>query len=866
MQAGAAAGDVLTLGQKVTGNGKYSGPVNGNWFDGTTTLGNFTPSAPGLYRIDWEATTPHGVATAPSLSFYRGNVYLQDGGFSGGTVGEPNDIISVDTFLTVRTTDPVSVDASISWYDEYDGSATYPYEVTVSKIDDSEIITPTGNVFNLPASPSEGDGIAKLAYTPAESGWYTATTPKSWACLFTTEEGSVGSYVERGCYLESGKTYYFIYSYPSLSSGSSQITMSKMADFPALSADGPLASSAMVPSSDGKRYFASFTPDFTGTFDFTAAPTTASSVSSDLWIGDEQGHVITQSFSYPVTAELEKGKTYVLSGSCTDRENWEPTGFTLSVSGTKDSPATLNDAVLDQAKTYGLLAYTSGIETTAPLTRLEMVNLLAGFMGAEIDTTAEVTLAFTDCDDLTTKQKAVLKWTVDQGFVAGKGNNTFGPYDRITRAEVAAILDRMLTSASTSGQGKRFTDVTEEKWYYESVNHIADRGIFTTESGTFDPNAQAAFYDVTRWLVAAYEYKTNQAVSTIDISATASVKAGESATLTPTITPAITGAECVWNSDNASVATVKNGEVTGVKAGTATITVQLANGNSASCTVTVPGSTTPVVPSGPSGGGSSTPTTPDPVITENPDGSTTTTETAEDGTVTATTTWDDGQQAVAVKSPEGEKIITVTTAAGEKVADVKLPAQPATPKVFEDVKDDGWYKNAVDTATGYGLFNGTSETKFSPNDGMTRGMLATVLYNLSGKPEYGTDAGAFNDVETGKWYEDPVDWAYKVGVTSGTSATEFSPNKDITREQLVTMLYRYAEKIGAASSSRKAITGFPDGNKVAGYAKDAMQWAVAEGFISGRAQGSKNYIVPQGTASRAEVATVLAKFVEYLKK
>ncbi len=80
------------------------------------------------------------------------------------------------------------------------------------------------------------------------------------------------------------------------------------------------------------------------------------------------------------------------------------------------------------------------------------------------------------------------------------------------------------------------------------------------------------------------------------------------------------------------------------------------------------------------------------------------------------------------------------------------------------------------------------------------------------------------------------------------------------------MLYRYAEKIGAASKSRKAITGFPDGSKVADYAQDAMQWAVAEGFISGRAQGGKNYIAPQGTATRAEVAAVLTRFVAYLKK
>lgn len=242
------------------------------------------------------------------------------------------------------------------------------------------------------------------------------------------------------------------------------------------------------------------------------------------------------------------------------------------------------------------------------------------------------------------------------------------------------------------------------------------------------------------------------------------------------------------------------------------------------------------------------------------------TNTAPDGTVTTTTTWPDGQQAVDVKAPDGGKEITVTASDGGKMAEISIAANPGESKKFEDVKAGAWYEKAVDAATGYSLFNGTSETKFSPNAPMTRGMLATVLHNLSGNPEYGTGADVFDDVKDGIWYEDPVDWAYKIGVAAGTSATEFSPDQSITREQLVAMLYRYAEKIGAGSKNRTGLTSFPDSGKVAGYAKDAMQWAVAEGFISGRANGGRNYIAPQGTATRAEVATVLARFVEYLKK
>lgn len=277
---------------------------------------------------------------------------------------------------------------------------------------------------------------------------------------------------------------------------------------------------------------------------------------------------------------------------------------------------------------------------------------------------------------------------------------------------------------------------------------------------------------------------------------------------------------------------------------------------------TTPDDPTPPSPPSPPVVDDPTPVDPTPVEPSEP---VVETNTAADGTVTTTTTWDDGKEAVAVKTPEGKTEITVTAPTGEAVAKVELPAEPTTAKTFEDVKTGAWYETAVSSATGYGLFNGTTETTFSPDTPMSRGMLATVLHNLSGKPTYGTGEGAFTDVGTGIYYEDPVDWAYKIGVTSGTGTNQFSPEQNITREQLVTMLYNYAKAIGAASKNRTGLTSFPDGGNVAGYAEDAMQWAVAEGFISGRANGGKNYIAPKGTATRAEVAVVLSKFVEYLK-
>ena len=170
----------------------------------------------------------------------------------------------------------------------------------------------------------------------------------------------------------------------------------------------------------------------------------------------------------------------------------------------------------------------------------------------------------------------------------------------------------------------------------------------------------------------------------------------------------------------------------------------------------------------------------------------------------------------------------------------------------------GWYKEAVDKASALGLFAGTSDTEFSPNTPMTRAMLVTVLHNLSSKPYYGNSY--FNDVPSGSWYESAVDWAWTLGITAGTGSG-FSPSDNITREQLVTMLYHYAELIGVDSDNRASLSGFTDSDEVSSYAYDALRWAVAEGFITGMGDGT---VDPKGNSTRAQVATVLTKVVEYI--
>jgi len=175
---------------------------------------------------------------------------------------------------------------------------------------------------------------------------------------------------------------------------------------------------------------------------------------------------------------------------------------------------------------------------------------------------------------------------------------------------------------------------------------------------------------------------------------------------------------------------------------------------------------------------------------------------------------------------------------------------------FKDVKESDWFHESVDFAVTYGLFSGTSNTTFSPNANMTRAMLVTVLWRYAGQPKEGTNT--FTDVKNGQWYTDAVTWAAKNGVVTGVGNNKFSPNGNVTREQLATILYRYAIANGIDVRDRADLRAFSDGNKVSSYAADAIKWAVAERLIN----GSGGKLMPQGNATRAQVAAILTRFVQ----
>ncbi|MBQ7565984.1 MAG: S-layer homology domain-containing protein [Oscillospiraceae bacterium] len=180
-------------------------------------------------------------------------------------------------------------------------------------------------------------------------------------------------------------------------------------------------------------------------------------------------------------------------------------------------------------------------------------------------------------------------------------------------------------------------------------------------------------------------------------------------------------------------------------------------------------------------------------------------------------------------------------------SEMKLP-------VYGDVAAGSWYENYVNQMVAAGLMNGVSAEKFDPNGTLSRAMFVTILYRAAGKPATGK-ASTFADVAKGSWYADGVDWAANGGVVGGYNATTFAPNDSLTREQMVTILYRWS---GAEKTDAAALDAFPDKAEVSSYAVDAFAWAVKNNVIGGK----NGKLVPKGTTTRAEACAVLARYLE----
>jgi len=177
---------------------------------------------------------------------------------------------------------------------------------------------------------------------------------------------------------------------------------------------------------------------------------------------------------------------------------------------------------------------------------------------------------------------------------------------------------------------------------------------------------------------------------------------------------------------------------------------------------------------------------------------------------------------------------------------------------YGDVVATDWFYDAVKFVTESGLMGGVSDNSFAPGTTMSRAMLVTVLYRLEGKPDVSGKL-TFLDVKTGQWYSDAIQWANENGIVYGYSNEIFGLNDSVTREQAVSILYRYTKTRGLDVSAPADLSGYADSDDISSWALDAMEWAAAAGIVQGR---TATTIAPQGTSTRAEVATVFMRYIE----
>ena len=172
--------------------------------------------------------------------------------------------------------------------------------------------------------------------------------------------------------------------------------------------------------------------------------------------------------------------------------------------------------------------------------------------------------------------------------------------------------------------------------------------------------------------------------------------------------------------------------------------------------------------------------------------------------------------------------------------------------------ESDWFYEDVLFAHSEGLLKGTAKRTFSPYASTTRAMIATVLWRMDGSPKADADS-RFTDVTSGQWYSAAVAWANENGIVRGFGDGTFAPNAPVTREQFAAMLYRYAQYSGERLQIETDLTDFKDAGTVSSWARDAMRWAVSNGIITGK---PGKLLDPQGTATRAEIAAMLRRFLK----
>ena len=200
---------------------------------------------------------------------------------------------------------------------------------------------------------------------------------------------------------------------------------------------------------------------------------------------------------------------------------------------------------------------------------------------------------------------------------------------------------------------------------------------------------------------------------------------------------------------------------------------------------------------------------------------------------------------------------------GEEVKDEEpseADAEPSEEGAFSDVEADIWYADAVDFVTSRGIMSGTSETTFSPDAPATRGMVALIIKNINGTDE--KVYWSYLDVPEDAWYADAVAWCSDKDIMEGYGNGYFGPDDSITREQLISTLYRYAQyrELPNLDTTGVELLDYSDYTDISGYAGGPMQWALKNSILSGR---DNNLLEPKGVATRAEIAQIIRNFMVF---
>ena len=566
---------------------------------------------------------------------------------------------------------------------------------------------------------------------------------------------------------------------------------------------------------------------------------TVTGTGGDTEVGNSFGICAGDTTSYDVVTVSIKNATVTATGGTAASGN----SSGISATNTRaDVKVTIEDATVTTTGgtagtgtgSYGILAETTASDKSADVT-------IDGNSVVRANMTGEEGVDGEPISGTTTTQENSIVLENGVGTVYGdvtlQENLTVGADETLTIPQGATLTIPSGVTVNNSGV------ITNE-------GTIDNQGTLTIEPGgnlAGDVTGNQAIYKV-----------TGVTLNRSNLSLTA----GGTAWLRATVQPDNAANKMVtWSTSDASIATVTDGVVTAVGVGTATITVTTADGGfTATCAVTV----RPDIP----------PANPNYKITvEATQGGTVTadpTAAKAGATVTLTPVPDRGYQvgSVAVTDRFGNAVAvteqadgtyTVTMPNGQVTVTVTFAE---TPLPFTDVTEGDWFYDAVRYAYETGLMDGVGDSLFAPNSETTRAQLVTILYRLEGEPEVSGTSG-FTDVEAGTWYTDAVAWAAANGIVNGVSETEFAPGKDITREQLATILFRYAEAKGYDVSARADLSAYTDADQIQSYAAESVAWAVAEGLIQGF---EDNTLRPAGNATRAQIATILMRFCEGVAK